>query len=96
MRNSVCSTVNKNVQVRKIVGYDVGHEFGKEILSSPVDSNPGSTIRIRVSATPIEQTYSTILSHKQIDRDDTCCPNDIRVFENLQEQLQTTRLGEMI
>lgn len=50
----VCNTVNKNVQVRKIDGYSVKYKFGNETLSSVVDSNPGSTIRIRVSATPIE------------------------------------------
>ena len=49
----VCETINKEVEVRQLEGYDVTYEFGGKVFNGVVNSNPGNRIRVWVSATPV-------------------------------------------
>ncbi len=49
----VCETIQREVEVRKIDGYDVSYKFNGVVFKGSVDERPGDTLRIWVSTTPL-------------------------------------------
>lgn len=49
-----CRMVDEYARQRQVVAYDVEYRFRGEVYISRLDYDPGETLRIRVSVTPIE------------------------------------------
>ena len=49
-----CTTVQREVEVQRIDGYNVTYEYQGDIFTSQMSSRPGSTIPVRVYVLPVE------------------------------------------
>ncbi len=52
-----CTTVYRDVEVRKPFGYYVTYEYAGHLFRYNVKNRPGSTIAVRVFAVPIDANY---------------------------------------